>query len=49
MKVLVYLGVGALIAIPLSIWLSPPWYASLAISVAVGMLVDTWLNSWWDR
>ena len=34
-----------LYGVPLVCWLSPPWYATIAISGILSMLVATWLRS----
>jgi len=47
MRKVVGFFVSALAAVPIIIWLMPPWYASVSIAFAASMLSDVWMATWW--
>lgn len=30
-------------------WLQPPWYGAFGLGILMGMLADTWVNTWRSR
>lgn len=37
------------VAWPLIVWLQPPWYATMSMVPAAGMLVECYLATFWPR